>query len=110
MTDQSGHLLYQYNEIGRNPKYQYFDFNGKIDYQHLTHRKGEALTFSYLLSTTNQENSSSVSYEDKINFPLSYDSLSNHSIFFDRIQTFPLKIGVIAKLSSFTGIFWDTGK
>lgn len=79
MTDKSGLLLYQYNEIGRNPKYQYFDFNGKIDYQHLTHRKGEALTFSYLLSTTNQENSSSVSYEDKINFPLSYDSLSNRS-------------------------------
>ena len=79
MSNQFGDLIYRYNLISSSPKYNYFDFNGKLDYQHLTHRKGEALTFSYLLSTTNQENISNVTYDDTENFPLNYDSVYNRS-------------------------------
>ena len=79
MSNQFGDLIYHYNCLTQTPKYIYFDFNGKLDYQHLTHRKGEALTFSYLLSTTNQENKSDVTYYDTEYFPLDYDSIHNQS-------------------------------
>ncbi len=58
---------------------KYFDFNGKLDYQHLTKNKGEAITLSYLLSTTNQDNEAEESYYDMQNFPLDYDSLLTDS-------------------------------
>ena len=79
MYDRNGNILFSYNTISNSPKSQYFDFNGKLDYQHLTHNKGEAITFSYLLSTTNQENRSELQYEDLVNFPLDYDLLKSNS-------------------------------
>ena len=79
MSNQFGDLIFHYNSFTQTPKYQYFDFNGKLDYQHLTHHKGEALTFSYLLSTTNQESIFNVSYHDTKNFPLDYDGIYNQS-------------------------------
>lgn len=79
MSNKFGDLIYRYNSITQSPKYQYFDFNGKLDYQHLTHRKGEALTFSYLISTTNQETISNVACYDTQNYPLDYDSVYNRS-------------------------------
>lgn len=71
--NNSGQTLYSYNAHYTSPKYSYFDFNGKIDYQHLTNRKDESLTFSYLLSTTNKERTSRTDYTDMVNFPLPYE-------------------------------------
>ena len=74
MFDKNQNVLYSYKSIDKTPQSQYFDFNGKLDYQHLTHNKGEALTLSYLISTTNQERISESYYQDMYQFPLNYDN------------------------------------
>lgn len=79
MYDKNQTVLYSYKSIDRTPKSQYFDFNGKLDYQHLTHNKGEALTLSYLISTTNRESISESLYSDLYQFPLNYDGYSTNS-------------------------------
>lgn len=79
MLSPAGDIIYSYSTLGRTPKSKYFDFNGKVDYQHLTRNKGEAFTLSYLLSSTNQDNRSEESYQDLYNFPLSYDSKSTNN-------------------------------
>lgn len=76
MLSSSGDIIYSFTSMGRAPKSNYFDFNGKIDYQHLTSNKGETLTFSYLLSSTNQDLYADVIYKDLYNYPLDYDSQS----------------------------------
>lgn len=73
MYDKNNNQLYFYKNNTVTPQMRYFDFNGKLDYQHLTHNKGEALTFSYLLSTTNQDNDRESYYEDMVNFPFDYN-------------------------------------
>lgn len=73
MTDAAGNLLYGYNTRSDIDKYRYFDFDGKVDYQRLTRRKGESVIFSYLLSTTNQTQDFYVTYTDGVNMPVPYD-------------------------------------
>lgn len=79
VLDNLGQTIYSFNSRYTFPKYNYFDFNGKLDYQHLTHHKDEALTFSYLISTTNQENESRSDYTDLVNFPLPYEWQTSNS-------------------------------
>lgn len=73
MFANNGDLTYSYTSYSFAPKYRYFDFNGKIDYQHLTSHKDETITLSYLLSTTNQTNNTRTEYSDLVNFPLDYE-------------------------------------
>lgn len=73
MVDKNGQTIYSYDASYYYPKYSYFDFNGKLDYQHLTHRKDESITFSYLLSTTNQSHEMRTDYSNMVNFPLPYE-------------------------------------
>ena len=71
----SNQHIYDYSIHYYSPQYSYFDFNGKLDYQHLTHRKDEALTFSYLLSTTNQTQKWQTDYDDVTgDFPIGYNN------------------------------------
>ena len=79
----SNQHIYDYSIHYYSPQYSYFDFNGKLDYQHLTHRKDEALTFSYLLSTTNQTQKWQTDYYDiSGNFPIGY----SHKLSDDRLK------------------------
>ena len=79
----SDQQIYGYSTHYYSPQYSYFDFNGKLDYQHLTHRKDEALTFSYLLSTTNQTQKWQTDYDDITgNFPIGY----SHKLSDDRLK------------------------
>lgn len=73
MTDAAGSLLYGFNTHTYGDKYRYFDFDGKLDYQRLTRRKGESVIFSYLLSTTSQTQEMDVIYTDGVNMPVPYD-------------------------------------
>ena len=50
----------------------YYNFSGRFDYQHKTHRKDEALTLSYMLSTERSRDNSTEEYTDVINIPVSY--------------------------------------
>lgn len=79
MYNKNNDVIYSYKSENNTPKFRYFDFNGKLDYQHLTHNKGESLTLSYLISTTNQKRLSDGAYYDLINFPLDYDKLHESS-------------------------------
>lgn len=72
MYDAQGNLLYGYDTRSGYRKQGYFDFNGKLDYQHLTHRKDESIVLSYLLSTTTQTHDSWVTYENGVNLPIDY--------------------------------------
>lgn len=79
MLDNTYNPIYSYSSTSRFPKYQYFDFNGKLDFQHLTKNKGEALTLSYLISTTNQEQITENHYTNLVNFPLDYDKFNTNN-------------------------------
>lgn len=72
MYDSGGNVMYSYGSVGGSRKQGYFDFNGKLDYQHLTRHKGESIIFSYLLSTTSQTNDSWIDYIDGVNMPIDY--------------------------------------
>ncbi len=79
MKDAKGNTLYSYDFLFTSPKYQYFDFNGQLDYQHLTKRKGESLVFSYLLSTTNQTRIEEEQYSNLFQFPVTYTDMNSDS-------------------------------
>ena len=64
LTAADGNLLSKYTQKYDISNSSYFDINGSINYQHLTHRKGEALTLSYMVSTTNQKRTTVTSFED----------------------------------------------
>lgn len=73
--DADGALLYSMKSSYYFPKYDYYDFNGKIDYQRLTRHKGESIVFSYLMSTTTDKTNQLTSYTDLYNVPFSYTSM-----------------------------------
>lgn len=73
LNNAAGENIYSYSTHYFSPNYSYFDFNGKIDYQHLTSRKDETLTLSYLLSTTNQTQKWQTDYDETEGaFPIDY--------------------------------------
>lgn len=47
-----------------NPHNRYFDIDANFNFQHLTHRKGEIYTISYMLSHTNENNKNHSDYFD----------------------------------------------
>lgn len=77
MTDAAGNLLYSYNTISRTKPNRYFDINGGFNYQRSTRRKGETITLSYLISTTDQKQHSTTDYEDQVNVPVPYTGIDN---------------------------------
>ena len=73
--DRDGNLLYSYTQYyGEGQRYGYSNFSGRLDYQHLTRNKGEALNFSYLLSSSGNNNTYSSRYEELVNPPFDYTS------------------------------------
>ena len=73
MFDQAGNSLYSYvQRFDDGQQYNYFNVSGRLDYQHLTHRKGEALNFSYLLSASGTGSVYDSRYEDLVNPQFDY--------------------------------------
>lgn len=70
-----GTPVYSYNSIARVNPMSYLDFNGGFNYQRSTRRKGELITLSYLISTTNQRNNSETEYIDAENMPVPYSGI-----------------------------------
>lgn len=75
LTAPDGSLIYSYNSSTHQKPYRYFDINGNFNYQHSTGRKGETLTASYMISTTNQTNNSRQIYTDMVNMPVPYSGI-----------------------------------
>lgn len=76
-------LLYGYRDKYWMPGYSHHSWNGRLDYQHKTRRKGELLTLSYMLALTRQrteqENSCSLQRsflsEDRLTVRISANDL-----------------------------------
>lgn len=71
--------LYSYSETLHDSQQKFFDFNGHIDYQHLTKRKGEFLVLSYLLSTTSTRLQTGRTYSEMENMPVDYTAWESRS-------------------------------
>lgn len=80
-----GSESYSYSRRTLAPKNNYFDFDGSVNYQRSTLRKGETITLSYRLATTNQHENFKYEYSDKINCPFLYSGIDsdNHQTFYE---------------------------
>ncbi len=77
-TDAAGNLLYRYRQVSNVPLSSYYNFNGRFDYEHKTRTKGEALTLSYMLSTSRNKQNSESRYLETENMPVDYPGTYNH--------------------------------
>ena len=71
MRDASGQPLYSYG-MGNHTKADSYNFDTRIDYQHNTYRKGEAITLSYMLSAFRNKSKDNSRYTDLTNMPVDY--------------------------------------
>lgn len=72
MSDINGNMIYSLTQNYNFKRFSYFDFNGNFNYQHSTRRKGETITLSYMLSTTDQTRDQYIEYSDLVNAPIDY--------------------------------------
>ena len=75
MFNASGTPLYSYTENYWLPSYNHNSWNGRLDYEHRTRRKGEMLTLSYMLALTRQHSEQEDTYTDMQNTPFNYTGL-----------------------------------
>ena len=73
MMNNGGSQLYRYTENYYMPGYSHHSWDGRLDYQHKTRRKGEMFTLSYMLALTRQHTEEETTYSDMQNFPYSYN-------------------------------------
>ena len=71
MRDASGQPLYSFG-MGNHTKADNYNFDTRVDYQHKTHRKGETITLSYMLSAFRNKNKDNSRYTDLTNMPVEY--------------------------------------
>ena len=64
--------IYSYNNHYWMPGYQHHSWNGRLDYEHKTQRKGERLTLSYMLALTRQHTDQENTYTELVNVPFPY--------------------------------------
>ncbi|MDE6022238.1 MAG: TonB-dependent receptor, partial [Muribaculaceae bacterium] len=77
LKDKLGNLIYSYSTRDISDPNRYFDIDGSLNYQRSTRKKGETLTLSYRVSSTNQRQHSISEYEDELNMPVPYTGTSN---------------------------------
>ena len=72
ITNSTGLPVYSYNNHYWMPGYSHSSWNGRLDYEHKTRRKGERLTLSYMLALTRQHTDQENTYTDMVNAPFDY--------------------------------------
>lgn len=72
MLNPLGGVDYSYDSDARYRKYGYTDIDFSLDYQRLTHLKGEAITLSYRLSHTRQDQDQTTDYTITSGNPFAY--------------------------------------
>ena len=78
MRDAAGDRIYSYS-MGSNSKSDYYSMDGRLDYQRLTRRKGEAITLSYMLSATRGKSIDNSQYIDMFNMPVPYTGIDQNA-------------------------------
>ena len=77
--DPMGSSIYSYTESYYMPSYSHHSWNGRLDYEHRTHRKDEKITFSYMLALTRQNSDQETTYSNLVDFPYPYGGFSQKS-------------------------------
>ena len=73
LTESSGDTLQSYLGTFQTPdKTSYQSWNGRMDYEHKTRRKGERLTLSLMLALTRNHGELEHQYSEKYNAPFTY--------------------------------------
>ena len=75
MFNSLGNPLYSYTESYWLPSYNHNSWNGRLDYEHKTRRKGELFTLSYMLALTRQHSEQEDTYTSMQNTPFNYAGL-----------------------------------
>ena len=96
MTDRNGNILYKYTTTGHAPKGDFYDFHGRLDYEHKTRHYGETLTLSYMLSTNHNASKTITTFSDMVNCPFPYtgqvndakENFAEHTFQFDWTRPF----------------------
>jgi len=71
--DGADNPLYSYSNHYWMPGYSHHSWNGRLDYEHKTRRKGERFTLSYMLALTRQRTEQENTYSDLFNAPFAYN-------------------------------------
>ena len=74
LSDATGLPIYSFSNHYWMPGYSHHSWNGRLDYEHRTRRKGERLTLSYMLALTRQHTDQENSYSDMVNTSFPYSS------------------------------------
>jgi hypothetical protein len=72
LSDPSEQLIYRYDNHYWMPGYSHHSWNGRLDYEHKTRRKGERFTLSYMLALTRQYSDQENTYTDMVNTSFPY--------------------------------------
>lgn len=79
MLSRSGEELYRYSNRSRTDPSNWGDFNGSVNYQRSTSRKGESLILSYRVSNNTTSGYSESYYEDWTSLPVPYKGIISDS-------------------------------
>lgn len=77
MSNAAGLPLYSYKQVQRVDPSKYLDLSAAVNYQRSTRRKGETITLSYMVSTTNQGSNTITDMTDIVNNPVAYTGYTN---------------------------------
>lgn len=79
LTTPAGATVYSYRSASYYPRNRYLDFSGVVNYQRTTRRKGETITLSYQISTTDQKRKQQSDYTEAVNAPMDYIGITASS-------------------------------
>ena len=77
--DKNSQLIYKFDNNMTTPGYSHLNIGGRLDYQHKTHLDGEILTLSYMLAATRPHTIYRQTYNNMVNFPVSYTSYDQNT-------------------------------
>ena len=72
LYNPSNQTLYSFSNHYWMPGYSHQSWDGRLDYEHKTRRKGERFTLSYMLALTRQHTDQENTYSELENTPFSY--------------------------------------
>ena len=72
MNSASNQPIYSFSNHYWMPGYSHSSWNGRLDFEHKTRRKGERFTLSYMLALTRQHTDEENTYSELMNAPFSY--------------------------------------
>ena len=79
MFDGTDTPAYSFDDHYWLPSYSHHSWNGRLDYEHRTRRKGELFTLSYMLALTRQRSEQEDTYTNLQNVPFTYTGFLLHT-------------------------------